>query len=135
VEGLAVAIAFPPLHPMGLDLEAVDRDRVATVKSEVKLLPEEAQWLQSGLAPEPAALIMLWTIREALGKVLRCGIGCPLEQLGVNQISSPDTAGIFHGNYQSFPAYQCIAWVMANRVITIALPKSLIRPSKNPFLP
>lgn len=124
VEGFAAAVAFPRGCLMGIDLELIDDGRAATVRDEVPLHPAEQAWLQSGQAPEPAARILLWTAREALGKVLRSGLGTPLELLGLRELRPAGVPGVFLGHYQNFPACHCVSWLLPGRVLTIALTMS-----------
>ena len=120
--GLAVALAFPREQPMAVDVETVDESRAATVRSELKLLPEECQWAQSAVVNERAACVLLWTVREALGKTLRCGLTCPLELLAVNEIK-PLADGLWESGYRNFSQYRCLSWVRADLVVSVTLPK------------
>ena len=120
--GLAVALAFPREQPLAVDVETVDESRAATVRSELKLLPEESEWVRSAAVAERAACVLLWTVREALGKALRCGLACPLELLAVDEIK-PLAAGLWASRYRNFSQYRCLSWVRANLVVSVTLPK------------
>lgn len=121
--GLAVAMAFPREHPVGVDLQRVDESSAATVRNELKLLPAERSWAQSGAVEETAALVLLWTVRESLGKALRCGLTCPLELLGAGEIRAAGE-GVWESRYLSFSEFRCLSWVRAEFVLSIALPKA-----------
>jgi len=120
--GFAAAVAFPRECPVAVDVETVDSDRAATVKNELKFLLEEQQWIHSAAVEERAAYVLLWTVREALGKVLRCGITCPLELLAVDKIQRL-ADGVWESDYRNFRQYKCWSWIRSGRVLSIALPK------------
>lgn len=120
--GRAVALAFPRECPMAIDMETVDHDRAATVKSELQFLPEEREWIKSAAVDERAAYVLLWTVREALGKVLRCGLTCPLELLAVDQVK-PVADGLWESSYRNFSQFKCLSWMRADLVVSLTLPK------------
>lgn len=124
--GEAVALAYPPEHPMAVDLETVDDRRAETVRKELRFRPEERSWIESGVMESRAAYVALWTMREALGKVLRCGLTCPLELLAVDRIE-PQAEGLWESHYPNFGQYKCLTAVEPNRVFSMVLPK-LTRP-------
>lgn len=121
--GLAVALAFPSEHAMAVDLEIVDDSRTATVRNELKLLPFERTWVASGTVDEKVALVLLWTVREALGKALRCGLACPLELLGLTEIQAAGD-GVWEGRYQNFSQFKSLSWVRGGFVLSVAMPKT-----------
>ncbi len=117
-----MALAFPRECPMAIDMETVDHDRAATVKSELQFLPEEREWIKSAAVDERAAYVLLWTVREALGKVLRCGLTCPLELLAVDQVK-PVADGLWESSYRNFSQFKCLSWMRADLVVSLTLPK------------
>lgn len=119
-ERRAVALAFPREQFLAVDLETVDRDQAETVRKELKFLPGERRWIESAAVEEPAAYVMLWTVREALGKLLRCGLSCPMEVLGADQIK-PMADGGWESAYENFRRYRCLSWIRENQVLSIAL--------------
>ncbi len=123
--GLAIALAFPQACPMGIDLEAITEDRVKTMREELVLSRQEHQWVHSGSIDPGVLHVVLWTAREALGKVLRCGLGCPPETFALEDLTSSGQEGCWVGNYGTFRQYKCLSWVGAQRVFTIALPKAV----------
>ncbi|MEI7731464.1 MAG: 4'-phosphopantetheinyl transferase superfamily protein [Verrucomicrobiota bacterium] len=120
-EGVAIAVAFPREHPLAVDLETVDVGRADTIKKVMPFSAAETHWLQSRAANEPTALVLLWTIKEALGKVLKCGITCPLELLAADQIK-PIGDALWESHYRNFQQYKCLSWQQNNQVISLVLP-------------
>ena len=120
-QGLAVALAYHPAYPLGIDLETVAAVSAATVIGELGASPAEFTWLATGGVDEATACCILWTAREALGKALRIGLNSPLGILALSDIRS-DGAGIWVGRYLNFPRCQCLSQVKDGRVLTLALP-------------
>ena len=122
-ESFAVALAFPRAHPMGIDLETIDPGRAETIKSELKFSPAEKQWLHSSAVEPSSAYVMLWTIREALGKALRTGLTCPPELLAAGSLTHLAPA-CWESHSKNFAQYKCLSWLHENQAFSIALPKA-----------
>ena len=123
-DGLAAAIAFPREVSAGIDVEIVDADRADTVRKELRFHAAEEQWLRSGLVEARSAGVMLWTLREALGKALRCGLNCPLELLAASEIKLLQD-GAWESRYQNFAQYRCLSWVDNARVLSLAVARGV----------
>jgi len=115
----AAAIAFPDGHPMGIDGESPNPDRLHTMS--LSLSPEEARWAaRSPLLRTTAA----WTAREALSKVLRCGLMAPLEFLAIAPPAEADgNRGILEGNYAHFTQYRFVTLFHQQAVLSLCLPR------------
>lgn len=114
-----VAVAFPAGGRVGLDLELIDPKRAETVRKGVPLSPEEEAWLKQAALPEAAALLLLWTAREALGKALGCGLACKWESLALREIRSTAMTH-FSGSFLHHPSFQCVSWVGPDAVLSLA---------------
>jgi 4'-phosphopantetheinyl transferase len=119
-DGLAAAVAFPREIRAGIDVEIVDADRADTVRNELRFHPAEEAWLHAAAVETRSAYVMLWTVREALGKALRCGLGCPLELLAASAIT-PVAGGAWESRYQNFPQYRCLSWIDTVRILSLAV--------------
>src|SRR3982074_420664 len=64
---------------------------------------------------------VIWTAKEALSKVLKCGMMCPFSLLETVALGQ-DASG-YVGYFRNFGQYKFHAWVLQNHVITIVLPK------------
>ncbi len=116
---LAGALAFPQIHPMGIDVERLEAQNLAAMKSQ--MLPEE---LRAEALPQLSELIrctVLWTAKEALSKVLKCGMMCPFSILETVELRQDATCYV--GYFRHFGQYKFHAWVLQNHVLTIVLPK------------
>ena len=116
---LACALAFPQIHPMGIDVERLETKNLEAMKSQI--LPEE---LRAEVLPELSDLIrctVIWTAKEALSKVLKCGMMCPFSILETAELRQE--APCYIGYFRHFGQYKFHAWVLQNHVMTIVLPK------------
>ncbi len=73
--GTAVAVASEERYAFGIDLETVDREAAAVVRTQVT--DAETAWAEAGGADAQVRWMLLWTAREALGKRLRTGLLFP----------------------------------------------------------
>lgn len=136
--GLAVALAFPAAWPIGLDLETVAPDVVATLLAEMNLSASESSWYAAATAATPvdwaisinpaSACGVLWGVREALGKAMKTGVHSPLGVLSASAIEpAPKTLGInaWHGGYTNFAQFHWYAQIVGERVLTLTLPREV----------
>lgn len=101
---LAVAVAFPAVHPMAVDVETVGEGRELAVTS--LLTPEEKSMARDAAGSETELHFALWSAREALSKVLHCGLVCSPEVLAVKEITV--NAGQVAGTFRHFPQYRFV---------------------------
>jgi 4'-phosphopantetheinyl transferase len=116
---LACALAFPQIHPMAIDVEQLDAKSLEAMKSQI--LTEE---LSPEALPQVSELVrctIIWTAKEALSKVLKCGMMCPFSILETVELRQ-DAAG-YVGYFRNFGQYKFHTWVLNDHVMTIVLPK------------
>ena len=117
-DAVACAIAFPALLPMAIDIEQIDRRRSEVMKTQI--LPYELDEAVRRGTAEESAPALVWTAKEALSKVLRCGLTCPFDLLAIDRIESggrPST-----GTFRHFGQYKFHSWIRGEVVATIVLP-------------
>ncbi len=116
---LACALAFPQIHPMALDVERLDGNNLDAMKSQ--MVPEE---LNTEALPQLSELVrctVVWTAKEALSKVLKCGMMCPFSIL--ETVDLGQEASWYLGYFRNFGQYKFHTWVLKDHVVTIVLPK------------
>lgn len=119
-DAVVCALAFPMVHPMALDIEIIDPERVSAMASQC-LDSERAEAARLGL-DEPTAATLLWTAKEALSKVLHTGMMCPFQLFEVQSLRKiTDTQ--FQGLYKHMAQYQFHAWKKGHCLLTVTLPK------------
>ncbi len=115
----AAALVFPEAHPMGLDVETVDPARVETIIGQLTGL--ERDWM--GSAPDPAVCATaLWTAREALSKVIGCGLTVPAAVLALKDFVA-EGSGTWTGTFAQFSQYQARTVVAGRTLVSIVLPR------------
>lgn len=120
-QDFGAALIFEERHPMGLDIEMNDVQHNSTIISQ--LTPFEKKFLEdhwkSTFNIHPYTWI--WTVKEALGKVLKTGLTVPMSVYELNQI---DREGVFIvSTYKNFPQYKALSFIWNEAVISIVLPR------------
>lgn len=119
-ESLAIGLAYPAGHPMGVDVERIDETRHETILSQ--LSQQEISWVESVAAGRHEVATALWTAKEALSKILTTGLMSPVQIYSLaefNQINS----GLFEVQFQNFAQYKALVWTGRRHVMSIAMPK------------
>lgn len=119
--GLAVALAYPALFPMGVDLETVSAVAAPAILGQLQMSAAELAWLAAAGVDEATACCVLWTAREALGKALKIGLNCPLGLLALSDIQVAGDA-TWRGRYLNFPQCCCLVQAKGDRVLCLAMP-------------
>ncbi|MEM9444385.1 MAG: 4'-phosphopantetheinyl transferase superfamily protein [Verrucomicrobiota bacterium] len=122
-ESLGAALAFSEEHPMGLDVEVIDSSRDETI---AKTFTEHESVLHSKLGiDQSSAYVLIWTIKEAVAKVLRTGITTPLKIFEVKELAREGKFWI--SSLKNFPQYKIYSYIEEGRACSIASPyKSII---------
>lgn len=118
-ELLGAALAFPESHPMGIDLEIIKPNNKVNIATQLTV--NESQWIEScSYTPVENLYTLLWTIKEALSKVLRTGFMTPFEIYEVKNT-------VWHDNYwisefKNFAQYQAISFKLNQYFFSIVYP-------------
>jgi len=120
-QGAAAAVAFPRNLPLGLDLERVRPQNALALAD--RIAPCELALARRATPPEAHAalpLTLAWCLKEALGKLLGCGLAATPETLA---IASLDPApGAIAAGYAHAAGFQGLAVVWASTVLALAAP-------------
>jgi len=125
----AVAIAFQEGYPTGVDLEYIETNKRQVLESQFSAV--ELQRLKLLPEAEEDSYYLLWTVKEALSKAIKCGLTVPFEILEVEQIVQQGTHA-YAAFFRNFPQYQAYSWIRYRHVLSIVLPKST-QLTVNPF--
>jgi 4'-phosphopantetheinyl transferase len=117
---IAVALAFPAGHPMGVDVEQIDAARLTAIQSQMS--PVEREWARSAGADELALSTLIWTAKEALSKALTCGLMSPMEIFNLAEFY-PLENRVWGGLFQNFGQYKFIGWISRTVAMSVVLPK------------
>jgi 4'-phosphopantetheinyl transferase len=119
--GVAVAIACRAGHPMGVDIEFLGDDKAEFLSSYLTAAEEELIHQADKTANNGRYL--LWTMKEALSKALRCGLMTPLEVFEVANLSD-STGGSWLAYFTNFAQYKAHSWSIDRYILSIVLPKN-----------
>lgn len=117
---LAVGLAYPLGHPMGVDIERVDEARQETILSQ--LSEQEIDWVEKARASNNVIAAALWAAKESLSKALITGLMAPVQIYRLTQFRQID-AGIWEGEFENFAQYKARVWTGSGYVLSIAMPK------------
>ncbi len=119
-DSMVCAIAFPTLHPMALDVECVDPEKVPAMATQLRN-SEKADLLRLGVDVTTASTV-LWTAKEALSKALCTGLMCPFDVFEVHSITRRSPSE-FEGLYRNLAQYKFRSWIYDTNVLTMTLPR------------
>ena len=119
IEELAVAIACSALHPTGIDVELISRVNASVMSSHIH--PAELRSVMQAGDDKSTMCTVLWTAKEALSKVLRCGMYSPFNMMEVNNFSGVN--GCYVGEFVNFKQYKFQSWICNDFVLSIVFPK------------
>jgi 4'-phosphopantetheinyl transferase len=119
-ERIACALAYHEVHPAAIDVEDTAGDRDAVMRTQI--LPRELERAATAWEGEPHHAAMIWTAKEALSKILRCGMTCPYELLAVSDLHAGRP--VPGGQFESFGQYRFQSWVMGETVLSIVFPRN-----------
>lgn len=113
-----VALAFPETHPMGIDLEKINVNKMDVLEGQITEFEKE----RINLLPitYDLGLTLLWTAKEALSKVLRTGLMTPFDVFEISKIEFYDNYIICY--YKNFAQYKVISLTIGNYMCSIVHP-------------
>lgn len=120
-ELVACALGYSEMHPLAIDVEDLVPDRSEVMKTQI--LPRELE-AAGAVWPFPSQhrCTMIWTAKEALSKMLRCGMTCPYSILAVKDLYSEGRT--FGGQFENFGQYRFQTWIGSASVMSIVLPRN-----------
>lgn len=118
--GWAAALAFHAGHPMGVDLERVTPAAKAVIAPQTT--GHERRLYQPGEEEEAVFYTRLWTVKEALSKVLRTGLLTPLQLFEVEAIHP--VPGGTESTFRNFMQYKALSFACKDQICTIVLPRN-----------
>jgi phosphopantetheinyl transferase len=119
-DSVAVAIAFPRQHPMAIDIETAAGERIDAVASQ--LTESERAAAAAMDCGEARGMLLQWTMKEALSKVLGCGMMVPFALLETNDLSAATDR--WRAVFRHFAQYQACGWVAGNTALSLVLPRN-----------
>lgn len=119
---IGVALAFPEAHPLGVDLEKADADKLEAMKSHVT--ESELQLISHHRLEDAIGCTILWTIKESLSKVLRTGLMMDHKVIQINSIQQ--VGAMYESTFLYFGQYKALSMICGQYVCSIILPRRTI---------
>jgi 4'-phosphopantetheinyl transferase len=113
-----LAVAFPSGHALGLDIEACGRTSPDILRGQ--MTDSELQATRPLGAAEPTALAVLWTAKEALSKILKCGLTVPFPVLAIETSSLVNGAVVCR--FRNFTQYRSLTWLAGGFAVSLVTP-------------
>lgn len=118
----AVGLAFHDAHPMAIDVENIDAERIRTIASQ--LSARELGW--AAATPDRDAIsTLLWTAKEGLSKVLGCGLTAPMLLLSLKEFEAVGPS-LWRGLFENFAQYQALGAVSGRTAFSLVLPRNSV---------
>ena len=113
-EAIAVAVAFPEQHPVGIDIELRRADSSCIVE---QMTQAERYLARSGRLDS----WQLWSAKESLAKTLRAGLTLPLEVMEVASVV--DRSEVNELRFKNFTQYRALSCDIGAYVLSICVPR------------
>lgn len=114
----SICLVFPEEHPMGIDMETVRKNSGMDIASQLTSY-EKSLW-QNDAMDIDTFYVLLWTIKEALSKVLHTGLTVPLEIYEIEHIAKK--RNFYISTFKNFGQYKVISFRKGSNVYSFALP-------------
>lgn len=116
---LGGSVVFPREHPMAIDLECPREDALDSI---IRLVTPIEQTMRSQ-SDEGDLLFYtrLWTVKEALSKVLGTGLMTPIQVYEVNQEIQKEHHTVSY--FTNFSQYQAISFRVGSSLCSLVLPR------------
>jgi len=115
-----IALAFPEEHPMGIDIEKIEEDKVSSIKDLIS--NGEYKDINSCLLSKQEGTILIWTIKESLSKVLKTGLMVDFKILEIKYLQKRGEEYI--NEFKYFFQYKAVSRLIGGYMISIVLPKN-----------
>ena len=117
-DSLGIAFAFPEEHPLGIDVEKIDADMVETMK--IAIVDKEYDLMSSCSLDVAEGSALVWTLKEALSKVLKTGLTLDFKILEVESLEKNGL--VYTSTFKYFSQYKAISKKIGTHVFSIVLP-------------
>lgn len=117
-DDFGAALAFPEAHPMAIDIERISPDKREVLEGQAT--DSEKEKCLSLPISYDAGLTLLWTVKEALSKVLKTGLMTPFDLYEVSKVECYDSYIL--GFYKNFVQYKVMSFTIDEYMCSIAYP-------------
>ncbi|GAA3512795.1 hypothetical protein GCM10022393_28240 [Aquimarina addita] len=115
-----IALAFPEEHPMGLDIEKIDENRINSIENMMR--NKEFSLINSCSLSKKVGVTILWTLKESLSKLLKTGLMLDFKILEIESICN--AGDMYLSTFRYFYQYKAYSKKIDDYIISIVLPKN-----------
>ncbi len=115
---IGLSIAFPEVHPVGVDLEEINKEREDVVLSQ--LTNAETGQLRHLFKNDVEAYTLLFSMKESLSKILKTGMMLNFKFLEMKDLQWED--GVMKAAFKNFGQYKAYGFIAGVYALTIVLP-------------
>lgn len=119
-ENIGTAVAFPEVVPMGIDIERINPEILHVF--ERQMTEKEKELIKTFDHSYIEMLVVLWTAKEALSKVLKTGLKTPFKIYEIKSLTVFDNHIIC--NFRYFKQYKGISFILNSFALTVVYPKN-----------
>ncbi len=116
--GGTCCLVYPQEHPMGIDIQSMVDNATEAIDSQ--LTNHEKMLSRSSCMSDDYFYIKLWTVKEALSKVLTTGLTSPMEIYEIDEISKKGQ--FYFSTFKNFTQYKAISFIWAGNICSFVLP-------------
>lgn len=117
---IGIGLAFPEEHPLGVDIEKIDKGRINVMKSIVS--NEEFNKIYSYSLTELIGTTLVWSIKEALSKILKTGLTTDFKIFEIKTLQKQGSEYI--STFKYFTQYKVVSHQVGDYMCSIVLPKN-----------
>ncbi|MCH2224494.1 MAG: 4'-phosphopantetheinyl transferase superfamily protein [Crocinitomicaceae bacterium] len=122
-ESIGISIAYPDEHPVSVDIEKIDEERVALIE---QYMTSEEMDLSTKYCSSEIGAFLMWTAKESLSKILKTGLTLDFNVMSIKEIEEV-SRGVYVSTFTNFPQYKSVTFQTKKMVF------SMVSPEKSTF--
>jgi 4'-phosphopantetheinyl transferase len=119
-DSLGIALAYPEMHPLGIDIERIDKANLDAIKEQ--FTADELMLMQAIQLPEATSATMIWTMKEGLSKILKTGLTMDMKVLELQSLVK-EGLSLYISEFKHLIQYKAITCVSVPFVCSIIIPR------------
>jgi len=119
-DNIGIALAYPEIHPLGVDIEKTNKANINVIKGQ--LTADELTLTQAVTLSDDVSCTMIWTMKEALSKILRTGLTIDMKVLEIQSLvkEGPD---LYTSHFKHLIQYKAISCLSGPYVCSLVIPR------------
>jgi phosphopantetheinyl transferase len=115
-DNIAASLIFPQYHPAGIDIDVIVPQNINTLN---RLITAYEQQI---CLDDSERKMVIYTAKEALSKIMRCGLTVPVHFLEVKKLQKEEK--YYYGVFTNFCQYKFISFAVDDYIITMVFPRN-----------